>query len=75
LSTKEILYREIENASPEALEEVLDYLKRLINKEQNTGSFNSDKLAKHIGVLNNEDAAELHTIINKEFEKIEGEWK
>jgi hypothetical protein len=67
LSTKEVVYREIENASPEALEEVLDYLKRLINKDQNAGSFNNDKLAKHIGVLNNEDAAELHTIINKEF--------
>jgi hypothetical protein len=75
LSTKEILYREIENASPKALEEVLNYLKRLINEEHNASSFNNDKLAKHIGVLNDEDAAELHTIINKEFEKIEGEWK
>jgi mRNA-degrading endonuclease toxin of MazEF toxin-antitoxin module len=67
LSTKEILYREIENASPEALEEVLNYLKRLISEAHNVSSFNSDKLAKHIGVLNDEDAAELHTIINKEL--------
>ncbi len=75
MSTKELLYREIENASPKALEEVLDYLKRLISEEHAVVSINGDKLSKHIGVLNDADAEELHAIINKEFEKIEGEWK
>jgi hypothetical protein len=67
LSTKEILYREIENASPQALEDVLAYLRQLNSGNRVAGEKNSEKIAKHIGVLNDSDAQELRTIINREL--------
>lgn len=74
MSTKEILYKEIENASPKALEEVLAYLQWL-NSKVAANPTGVDKMAPFIGVLNNGDATELRNIIDSEFEKIEGEWK
>lgn len=74
LSTKEILYKEIENASPQALEEVLAYLQWL-NSKAAANPTGIEKMANYIGVLSDGDAAELRNIIGSEFEKIEGEWK
>lgn len=74
MSTKEILYREIENASPHALEEVLSYLQWLNSKKNGKGA-TLDKIAQHVGILNDTDAQELKNLINNSFEKIEGEWK
>ncbi len=66
MSTKEILYKEIENASPRALEEVLAYLQWL-NSKTAANPTGVDKMANYIGVLSNGDAAELRNIIGNEF--------
>jgi predicted component of type VI protein secretion system len=76
MTIKQHLNLEIEKASPEMLSIFYDFIQFLKQQKIKAAQQNEKKhfLDDVIGIMDNEAGDELAEIVNREFQKIEGEW-
>lgn len=76
MTVREQIIKAVANTEDsQLLQEILAFLEQRQQQDPNRpprGSYAA--LKKHIGSISDEDAEEMHNIINREFNNIEGEW-
>ena len=63
---------DIEN--PSLLSEIFDFIQKVKEDSSAFEEGNKDKVLKFAGEINDDDAIEITSIINSEFNQIEGDW-